>query len=125
MHGGVSTAIAGHQETPCPYSNVAGDANDELLKAKADAFVKSAVQAITSRRAWTGHSAIFIAADESDFDGSNASDNFYLSTAGLLRLSVRAGRRSGYQRDLARRDLRRRFAPMIVISHSLWPLISR
>lgn len=82
MHGGVSTAIAGYPETPCPYSNVAGDANDESLKAKADAFVKSAVHAITSSRAWTGNSAIFIAADESDYDGSDASDNYYLSTAG-------------------------------------------
>jgi hypothetical protein len=82
MHGGVFTAIAGHQETPCPYSDAAGDGNDEALKAKADAFVKSAVQAITSSRAWTGNSAIFIAGDESDFDGSNPSDNFYVSTAG-------------------------------------------
>jgi len=82
MHGGVSTAIAGYPETPCPYSNVAGDANDEALKAKADAFVKAAVRTITSSRAWTGNSAIFIAADESDYDGSNPSDNYYLSTAG-------------------------------------------
>ena len=82
LHGGVSTAIAGYPETPCPYSNVAGDANDEALKAKADAFVKTAVQTIMSSKAWTGHSVIFITADESDYDGSDASDNFYLSTAG-------------------------------------------
>jgi phosphatidylinositol-3-phosphatase len=82
MHGGVSTAIAGHPETPCPYSNVAGDANDQALKAKADAFVKAAVQTITSSRAWTGNSVIFIAADESDYDGSDPADNYYLSTAG-------------------------------------------
>ena len=82
MHGGVSTAIAGYPETPCPYSNVAGDANDEALKAKADAFVKAAVQTITSSRAWTGNSVIFIAADESDYDGSDPADNYYLSTAG-------------------------------------------
>jgi phosphatidylinositol-3-phosphatase len=82
MHGGVYSAIAGYPETPCPYSNVAGDANDEALKAKADAFVKSAVQTITTSRAWTGNSVIFVVADESDYDGSDASDNYYLSTAG-------------------------------------------
>ncbi len=82
MHGGVSTAISGYPETPCPYSNVAGDANDEALKAKADAFVKTAVAAIRSSRAWTGNSVIFIAADESDYDGSDPADNYYLSTAG-------------------------------------------
>lgn len=82
MHGGIYSAIAGHPETPCPYSNVAGDANDQALKAKADAFVKTAVQTITSSRAWTGNSVIFVAGDESDYDGSNPSDNFYVSTAG-------------------------------------------
>lgn len=82
MHGGVSTAIADHPETPCPYSDTAGDANDEALKAKADAFVKTAVHAITSSRAWTGNSAIFVVADESDFDGSNPADNDYASVAG-------------------------------------------
>ncbi|MGI8449195.1 MAG: alkaline phosphatase family protein [Streptosporangiaceae bacterium] len=82
MHGGVTTKIKGFPETPCPYSNVAGDHNDELLKAKADAFVKQAVHTITSSRAWTGHSVIFVTADESDYDGSDAADNYYLSTAG-------------------------------------------
>jgi phosphatidylinositol-3-phosphatase len=82
MHGGISTAVAGFPETPCPYSNVAGDANDEALKAKADAFVKSAVQTITSSRAWTGNSAIFVVADETDYDGSNGTDNYYASVAG-------------------------------------------
>jgi hypothetical protein len=82
MHGGVTTAIAGYPDTPCPYSNVAGDANDEALKAKADAFVETAVRTIMSSKAWTGRSVIFITADESDYDGSNPSDNYYLSTAG-------------------------------------------
>lgn len=82
MHGGISTAVAGFPETPCPYSNVAGDANDEALKAKADAFVKDAVQTIMSSRAWTGNSVIFIVADETDFDGSNPTDNDYASVAG-------------------------------------------
>ena len=82
MHGGVSTAIAGYPETPCPYNNVAGDANDEALKAKADAFVKSAVQTIMTSRAWTGNSVIFVVADETDYDGSNPADNDYASVAG-------------------------------------------
>ena len=78
----MTTKIKGFPETPCPYSNVAGDHNDELVKAKADAFVKQAVHTITSSRAWTGHSASFVTADESDYDGSDAADNYYLSTAG-------------------------------------------
>jgi hypothetical protein len=82
MHGGVTAKIKGFPETPCPYSNVAGDHNDELLKAKADAFVKQAVHTITTSRAWTGNSVIFVTADESDYDGSDAADNYYLSTAG-------------------------------------------
>ncbi|MBN9619732.1 MAG: phosphoesterase [Actinobacteria bacterium] len=82
MHGGVSTAIAGHPETPCPYSDVAGDANDESLKAKADAFLRTTVSTIMRSRAWTPNSVIFVTADETDYDGSNASDNYYLSTAG-------------------------------------------
>jgi hypothetical protein len=82
MHGGITTAIKGFPDTPCPYSNVAGDANDEALKAKADAFVKQAVQTIMSSRAWTGNSVIFLTADETDFDGTDPTDNFYASTAG-------------------------------------------
>jgi hypothetical protein len=82
MHGGVYTPVAGHPETPCPYSDTAGDAADESLKAKADAFVKQAVLTIVHSRAWTPDSVIFLTADETDFDGSNPSDNFYLSTAG-------------------------------------------
>ncbi len=82
MHGGIYTAVPGFSDTPCPYNNVAGDANDEALKAKADAFVKGAVQTITSSRAWTGNSVIFVVADETDFDGSNPADNDYASVAG-------------------------------------------
>jgi phosphatidylinositol-3-phosphatase len=67
MHGGITTAIKGFPDTPCPYNNVAGDANDQALKAKADAFVKSAVNTIMSSRAWTGNSVIFVVADETDF----------------------------------------------------------
>ncbi len=82
MHGGITTAIKGFPDTPCPYSNVAGDANDEALKAKADAFVKQAIHTITSSAAWTGNSVIFLTADETDYDGSDPADNFYASTAG-------------------------------------------
>lgn len=82
MHGGVNSAIPGHPETPCPYSNVAGDANDQSLKAKADLFLKKAVGTIMHSKAWTRGSVIFVTADETDYDGSNPSDNFYLSTAG-------------------------------------------
>jgi phosphatidylinositol-3-phosphatase len=82
MHGGVYAKIKGFPETPCPYSNVAGDKYDEALKAKADAFVKEAVHTIMSSRAWTGNSVIFITADESDYDGSKPTDDYYLSVAG-------------------------------------------
>jgi phosphatidylinositol-3-phosphatase len=82
MHGGIYTAVAGYPDTPCPYNDTPGDANDESLKAKADAFVKGTVETIMHSRAWTGNSAIFVVADETDYDGSDASDNYYASTAG-------------------------------------------
>ena len=82
MHGGIYTAVPGFPDTPCPYNDVPGDANDQALKAKADAFVKGAVQTIMSSRAWTGNSAIFIVADETDFDGTNPTDNDYASVEG-------------------------------------------
>jgi hypothetical protein len=82
MHGGIYTTIKGFPETPCPYSNVAGDKYDEALKAKADKFVEQAVETIMHSRAWTGNSVIFVTADESDYDGSNPTDDYYLSVAG-------------------------------------------
>lgn len=82
MHGGIYTAVAGYPDTPCPYNDTAGDANDESLKAKADAFVKGAVGTIMHSRAWTGNSVIFVVGDETDYDGSQPSDNYYASTAG-------------------------------------------
>jgi hypothetical protein len=69
MHGGVSVAIAGHPETPCPFNSVNDDPNDVRLKHNADAFVRAAVTTIMTSRAWTRHSAIFIVADEGDFTG--------------------------------------------------------
>jgi hypothetical protein len=73
MHGGVYSAVSGDGSdgTPCPYGNENDDENDAALKQKADAFVREAVWTIRSSRAWhDGHSAIFIVADESDYDGT-------------------------------------------------------
>jgi hypothetical protein len=71
MHGGVYSQIApdGSDGTPCPYGSTNDDANDAALKQKADAFVQSTVQTIMSSKAWTGNSAIFVVADESDYNG--------------------------------------------------------
>jgi hypothetical protein len=82
MHGGIYDKIKGFPETPCPYNNTPGDANDEALKAKADAFLRRTVQTIMSSKAWTRNSVIFITADETDYDGSKPQNNYYLSTAG-------------------------------------------
>ena len=71
MHGGVYSAVAGHPETPCPYGSTKDDANDAALKAKADQFVHTAVDTITSSRAWTRHSAIVIVTDENDYTGNS------------------------------------------------------
>jgi hypothetical protein len=81
MHGGVTAAIDGHPETPCPFGSTNDDPNDAALKQKADAFVKTAVATIMSSRAWTRHSAIFIVADEGDFTG-NAVNGGWDSPAG-------------------------------------------
>ena len=69
MHGGVNVAIPGHPETPCPFNSANDDPNDIRLKQNADAFVQGAVTTIMSSKAWTDHSAIFIVADEGDFNG--------------------------------------------------------
>ena len=71
MHGGVYDAIPGHTETPCPYGSAKDDANDAALKHNADVFVQSAVQTITSSRAWTRRSAIVIVTDENDYTGNH------------------------------------------------------
>jgi len=82
MHGGIYGAVAGQPETPCPYSNTIGDANDQALKLKADTFLKTAVQTIMSSKAWTGNSVIFVTADENDYDAANPSIGSYASAAG-------------------------------------------
>jgi phosphatidylinositol-3-phosphatase len=73
MHGGVYSQIAldGTDGTPCPYGSANDDPNDASLKQKADAFVAQTVQTITSSKAWSGNSAIFVVADESDYNGDS------------------------------------------------------
>ncbi len=82
MHGGVYATIAGHPETPCPYSNGVDDPNDVSLKHKADAFVKGAVETIESSRAWTGNSVIFVLGDEADFDGTATTTDLWADVSG-------------------------------------------
>jgi hypothetical protein len=72
MHGGVYTPVAGHPETPCPYGDAVNvDAADVSLQHKADAFVQRTVQTIMASPAWTQRSAIFVTADENDFDAGS------------------------------------------------------
>jgi phosphatidylinositol-3-phosphatase len=72
MHGGVFHQIAadGSDGSPCPFGSTNDDANDASLKQKADAFVGTAVHTIMASKAWSGNSAIFVVADESDFNGN-------------------------------------------------------
>ncbi len=58
MHGGAS---------PCPYASSATDPNQAKLYQNGNDFLKKWVTAITSSRAWTGNSAIFITWDEGDY----------------------------------------------------------
>jgi hypothetical protein len=67
MHGGVYDSV-GHG-SPCPYGDTNDDPNDAALKQKADGFVRRAVDTITASKAWTRRAAIFIVADESDYNG--------------------------------------------------------
>jgi phospholipase C len=72
MHGGVYVAIEGRPETPCPYGDAVGnDAADVSLQHKADAFVQRTVEMIMASPAWSGNSAIFVTADENDFDAGH------------------------------------------------------
>jgi phosphatidylinositol-3-phosphatase len=71
MDGGVYDAVPGHPEAPCLYGSTKDDPNDAALKQKADAFVKGAVQTITTSKAWTKRSAIVIVTDENDFTGNS------------------------------------------------------
>ena len=116
MHGGVYATIDPGDGSPCPYSNASGDPLDEQLKAKADAWLASAVSMIMHSKAWTGNSAIFIVADEADFDGTQPGNDDWADTQWMLRLAVSAGRGLPGQRrqaglHLAGRRLRRRPHP--------------
>ena len=74
MHGGVYSSVTGRPETPCPYGDAINvDQADVSLQHKADAFVQRTVEMIMHSPAWTGNSAIFVTADENDFDGNNPS----------------------------------------------------
>jgi phosphatidylinositol-3-phosphatase len=72
MHGGVYSTVGVGDGTPCPYGSTNNDANDASLKQKADAFVQQAVATITASKAWSGNSAIFVVADESDYNGNSS-----------------------------------------------------
>jgi hypothetical protein len=76
MHGGIYRPIGANDGTPCPYSDYPGDAYDESLKSKADAWLASTVSMIMHSKAWTGNSAIFIVADEADYNGDAATDGW-------------------------------------------------
>ena len=83
MHGGVYASINPSVDgSPCPYSNAPGDQFDESLKAKADAWLSSTVSMIMNSKAWTGNSAIFIVADEADFDGTQPQNDDWADTSG-------------------------------------------
>lgn len=60
----------------CSYNNVQG------LIAAGDAFLQSIVSAITSSRAWTGNSVIFITWDESDYTGTGTGPSGFGDTSG-------------------------------------------
>ncbi len=81
MHGGIYSGVTGYPEAPCPYGKTNDDPNDAALKQKADAFVKTTVEAIMHSSAWTGNSAIFILTDENDYTGNAATDG-WASAAG-------------------------------------------
>jgi phosphatidylinositol-3-phosphatase len=72
MHGGVTTTVAAADGTPCPYDSTStpGPA-DFATRQKGDAFVAQTVHMITTSKAWTGNSVIFIAWDEDDFAVTN------------------------------------------------------
>ncbi|HET8559708.1 MAG TPA: alkaline phosphatase family protein [Marmoricola sp.] len=73
LHGGVYTPVAGYPETQhCGYSNAYDptDPNEIALEQNADAFMRKTVTTIMQSKAWTPHSAIFIVADEGDYNGN-------------------------------------------------------
>ncbi len=75
LHGGVNNAIdpSGADGTPCPFGTTSPtqDAKDLALIKSADRWVAGAVHTITTSKAWTGNSAIFVLTDENDFVFAN------------------------------------------------------
>jgi hypothetical protein len=83
MHGGVEARIGTDDGTPCPFSSTADDDNDKSLKQKADDFVGNAVATIMASKAWaTGDSAIFIVADESDYEQEDSATGGWKDVSG-------------------------------------------
>ncbi len=76
LHGGVYNPYQPGDGSPCPYSSAANDAADVYLKQQADAWVHQAVTTIMSSKAWSGNSAIFVIADESDYTGASTAGGF-------------------------------------------------
>jgi hypothetical protein len=80
MHGGVTTSVPDHPETPCPYGTDNGKGG---LKEKADTFVKVAVKQIMASKAWQNtKSVIFIIADEGDYNVKQAPNGGWDSPEG-------------------------------------------
>ena len=75
LHGGLNNAVdpSGADGTPCPFGTTSPtqDAKDLALIASADKWVAAAVHTITTSKAWTGNSAIFLLTDENDFVFAN------------------------------------------------------
>lgn len=91
MHGGVYATIQDRPETPCGYGDAVNtDVNDVDLQHKADAFVQTTVQEIMGSAAWSQNSAIFVVADENDYDGTNATTGDWESAAGCCDSPYRA-----------------------------------
>jgi len=85
LHGGVYTPVEGFPESQhCGYSNAYDptDPNEIALEKNADAFVKKTVGTIMSSNAWTRHSAIFIVADEGDYNGNYPQNNDWSDVSG-------------------------------------------
>ena len=77
LHGGLNNAVdpSGADGTPCPFGTTSPtqDAKDLALIKSADRWVAGAVHTITTSKAWTGNSAIFLLTDENDFVFANKS----------------------------------------------------
>ncbi len=76
LHGGVYGTYQPGDGSPCGYSSGPNDAADVYLKQQADSWVHQAVTTIMSSKAWSGNSAIFVIADESDYTGASTASGF-------------------------------------------------